>query len=89
MGSINEGFITLIPKVPSPTTVNDFRPITLLNCCLKVITKLLANRLQKIILQLVNRNQYGFIKGRSIQDCLAWAFEYIFQCQSSKSQSSF
>lgn len=82
--SVNEGFITLIPKIASPATVNDFHPITLLNCCLKVITKLLANRLQKIILKIIHRNQYGFIKGRSIQDCLAWAFEYIFQCQASK-----
>ncbi|XP_037418890.1 uncharacterized protein LOC119283440 [Triticum dicoccoides] len=82
--SINEGFITLIPKVYSPETVNDFRPITLLNCCLKVITKLLANRLQKIILKIVHHNQYGFIKRRTIQDCLAWAFEYIHQFQTSK-----
>jgi retron-type reverse transcriptase len=33
---------------------------------------------------MVHRNQYGFIKSRTIQDCLAWAFEYIFQCQQSK-----
>ena len=43
--SISEGYITLIPKISSPETANDFRPITLLNCCLKVITKILANRL--------------------------------------------
>jgi hypothetical protein len=84
--SINDGFITLIPKIASPSTINDFRPITLLNCCLKVLTKLLANRLQKLILKIIHRNQYGFIKGRSIQDCLAWAFEYIFQCQASKKE---
>ena len=82
--SINAGFITLIPKVNSPECVNDFRPITLLNCCLKLITKILANRLQKIILRIVHRNQYGFLRGRSIHDCLAWAFEYIHQCQASK-----
>ena len=82
--SINEGFITLIPKVRSPETVSDFRSITLLNYCLKILTKLLANRLQKLILKIVHRNQYGFLKGRSIQDCLAWAFEYIHQCQASK-----
>jgi hypothetical protein len=34
--------------------------------------------------QLVHINQYGFIKGRIIQDCLAWAFEYFHLCHSSK-----
>ena len=86
--SINEGLITLIPKVQAPSTINEYRPITLLNCCLKVITKLLANRLQRLVLKIVHRNQYGFLKGRTIQDCLAWAFEYIYQCQSSKKKLS-
>ncbi|XP_073357964.1 uncharacterized protein [Aegilops tauschii subsp. strangulata] len=82
--SINDGLITLIPKVGSPSTVNDYHPITLLNCCLKLITKLLANRLQKVILRIIHRNQYGFIHGRTIQDCLAWTFQYIHQCQTSR-----
>ena len=82
--SINEGFITLIPKSSSPETANDYRPITLLNCCLKIVTKILANRLQKVILKIIHKNQYGFIKGRTIQDCLAWTFEYIHQCHASE-----
>jgi hypothetical protein len=32
----------------------------------------------------VQRNQYGFINGRSIHDCLGWAFEYLYQCHASK-----
>ena len=84
--SINDGLITLIPKINSPESVNDYRPITLLNCCLKLITKLLANRLQRVILQLVHRNQYGFLKGRTIQDCLAWAYQYIHLCHTSGKQ---
>jgi retron-type reverse transcriptase len=32
----------------------------------------------------VHKNQYGFLKGRSIQDCLAWAFEFLYQCEASK-----
>jgi hypothetical protein len=32
----------------------------------------------------VHPNQYGFIKTRTIQDCLAWTFEYIHQCQHSR-----
>lgn len=35
---INSSFITLVPKVHCPETVNDFRPISLLNSCLKLIT---------------------------------------------------
>jgi retron-type reverse transcriptase len=84
LDSINNSLITLIPKKQSPTTVNDFRPISLLNSCLKLLTKLLADRLQQWILKLVSANQYGFIRGRTIQDCLAWAFEFIYQCEKSK-----
>jgi hypothetical protein len=73
--SINDSFITLIPKVLSPESPNDFRPISLLNICLKLLTKLLANRLQERILDLVHINQYGFLKSRTIQDCVGWAYE--------------
>uniref|UniRef100_A0A453B566 Reverse transcriptase domain-containing protein n=1 Tax=Aegilops tauschii subsp. strangulata TaxID=200361 RepID=A0A453B566_AEGTS len=77
--SINASYITLIPKVDCPIPRNDFRPISLLNSCLKIITNLLANRLQKIILKIVHINQYGFLKDRAIQDCLGWAYEYLHQ----------
>lgn len=79
--SINNSFITLVPKINNPSTVNDFKPIALINCIIKIIPKLLGNRLQSSNIPLVHKNQYGFIKTRTIQDCLAWAFEYIHQCQ--------
>lgn len=82
--SINSSYITLIPKVDSPTTVSDYMPISLLNTCIKLITKILADRLQTCILRLIHQNQYGFIRSRSIQDCLAWSFEYLYLCQKSK-----
>jgi hypothetical protein len=28
-------------------------------------------------MDLIHKNQYDFIKSRTIQDCLAWAFEYL------------
>jgi retron-type reverse transcriptase len=53
---------------------------------LKLITKLLANRLQKVVLKIVHQNQYGFLKGRTIQDCLAWALEFLHQCETSRQE---
>jgi retron-type reverse transcriptase len=42
--------------------------------------------LQKIILKIVHKNQHGFLKSRSIQDCLGWPFEYLYECQKSREE---
>jgi hypothetical protein len=52
-----------------------------LNYSLKCITKLLSTRLQLVMTKLVHPNQYGFIRGRTIQDCLAWAFQFLHTFQ--------
>ena len=82
--SVNSSFITFVPKHNSPESVNDFRPISLLNSSLKLLTKILADRLQQVILQLIHRYQYDFIRSRTIHDCLAWCFEFIHQCHQSR-----
>lgn len=61
---LNSSYITLIPKKEGPSTTSDYRPISLLNTSLKLLTKVLANRLQKVIKRLIHGNQYGFIKTR-------------------------
>jgi hypothetical protein len=44
----------------------------------------MANRPQSRILDIVSINHYGFIKSRTIQDRVAWAYQYIHQCKQTK-----
>lgn len=80
MQSINGSHITLVPKKDDALKVLDYRSISLLNNSIKLITKLLANRLQLVLPSLIQKNQHGFVKNRTIQDCLAWALEYLHIC---------
>ena len=84
--SINGSHITLVPKIDGPIRINEFRPISLLNSSVKILNKLFANRLQPHITKLVHLNQYGFIKKRTIQDCLVWSFEYLYLCHKSRKE---
>ena len=59
---LNTSLINLIPKKLSPEYVGNFRPISLTNTCLKFLTKLLANRLRRVILRCIHCNQYGFLR---------------------------
>jgi hypothetical protein len=78
--SINGSYITLVPKKIRHETVNDFRPISLTNTCLKFLRKFVVNRMQSVITTAIHANQYGFIQKRTLQDCLAWSFEFLHQC---------
>ena len=48
--------------------LEDYRPITLLNTELKILARVLANRLQLVISDLIGSEQTLAVKGRSIQD---------------------
>jgi len=46
---INSTFIALIPKVEIPQCLSDFRPISLVNCLYKILSKVLANMLRSLL----------------------------------------
>jgi len=65
---LNEGCISPIYKKKDPDNVANCRPITLLNTDYKVFTKALSIKLAEAVLDIINKDQAGFIKGRSIFD---------------------
>ena len=71
-GSITKSVITLLKKEGRHVRgdLDDYRPITLLNTELKILARVLANRLQLVISDLVGPEQNYAVKGRSIQDNL-------------------
>ncbi|GJT34461.1 putative RNA-directed DNA polymerase, eukaryota, reverse transcriptase zinc-binding domain protein [Tanacetum coccineum] len=64
----NSSFFTLIPKVNNPTLITDFRPISLIGIHYKIIAKILANQLSKVIDKIVSKEQSAFIAGHQILD---------------------
>ena len=57
--------------------LRDLRPISLIGGLYKIIAKLLAERLKKVISKLVNKHQMAFIKGRHIMDAALIASECV------------
>ena len=79
-------FIALIPKIPCPATVKDFRPISLINSSIKVPLKILASRLATQMHTLVSDNQSGFIKGRQAAESISIAKEVAHSILSKKNR---
>ncbi|KAL3716688.1 hypothetical protein ACJRO7_008301, partial [Eucalyptus globulus] len=72
---INTTIIALVPKIPNASTVHDFRLIACCNTIYKCITKLIANRLARVLPSIVSLPQNAFVKGRHISDYILLAQE--------------
>jgi len=83
---INTTFIALIPKVDSPQRLNDFRPIALIGCLYKILSKVLANRLRLIIGRVVSETQTAFVKERQILDGILIANEVVDEAKKSNKE---
>ncbi|XP_035841287.1 uncharacterized protein LOC118488182 [Helianthus annuus] len=71
-GVINLGcgssFIALVPKVIDPISLKEYRPISLVGIVNKVISKVLAGRLKRVLDSVISGSQSAFIRGRYILD---------------------
>ena len=79
------GILTLIPKKNKDRLyLQNWRPITLLNTDYKIIAKILANRLQKVLPYVINEDQTGYIKGRFIGQNIRIIDDVLYFAKSEK-----
>ncbi|KAK2654817.1 hypothetical protein Ddye_014673 [Dipteronia dyeriana] len=81
---LNKSFIALIPKCIDPKTMKDFRPISLVGALYKILEKVLANCMRKVINSVVGETQMAFVRNRQILDSLVIAEEIIHQWKKSR-----
>jgi exonuclease III len=59
--------LVLLHKKGPKSQAKNYRPISLLNVDVKILTGILANRLQRHVRSIIHSDQQGFIRGRNIQ----------------------
>ncbi len=77
------GVLNLIPKKDKDLRhLSNWRPISLLATDYKILTKVLAIRLQKVIPSIINSDQVGYIKDRYIGENIRIIFDILTYAKS-------
>ena len=84
--SQRRGIISLIPpKNKDKTILENLRPISLLNVDYKILTKVLATRLEKVLPKIINPDQTGYVKGRYIGENIRLIQDLMFYLEKENS----
>ncbi|XP_058746226.1 uncharacterized protein LOC131619104 [Vicia villosa] len=76
-GIINSTYVVLIPKFKNPSKPKDFRPINLYNVVMKLVSKVIANRIKVFFPDIIDEEKSAFVKGRLIMDNALVAMEFF------------
>ena len=88
ISKLNLASICLIPKKEDASSITNYRPINLINCSFKLITKLLADRLALVMDSLIDSSQTAYIKDRLILDNVVCAHEVLHQVKIKKQKGT-
>ncbi|CAI7789928.1 unnamed protein product [Closterium sp. NIES-54] len=75
--STKEAVTILLHKKGDKDSLNNYRPITLLNFTYKVLARVVADRMKKVLHRVISKEQYGFIPGRRLSDAVSLVADII------------
>ncbi|CAI5483585.1 unnamed protein product [Closterium sp. Yama58-4] len=67
----------LLHKKGDRAVLSNYRPITLLSFFYKLLAKVLANRIKKVLPRVISPNQFGFLTRRSLKDAISLVADVI------------
>jgi len=79
--NFNTALLKLIPKKGDCTKIKNWRPISLLTCFYKIISKVVNSRLEKVIDKVTNQAQKAYNKKRYIHEALINTINVIRHCE--------
>ncbi|CAI5976625.1 unnamed protein product [Closterium sp. NIES-65] len=68
--SLTTAVTILLHKKGDKARLENYRPITLLSAAYKIVAKVLANRIKKVLPLVISEHQFGFIPGRKLADAV-------------------
>lgn len=71
----NHAVVRLIPKTKVPQNMTELRPISLCNVIVRILSKVLVNRLKPCLGSVISEMQSAFVEGRLLTDNALIAFE--------------
>lgn len=81
-----KALLVLIPKETQPTTIRSFKPISLCNASLKLVSKMIVHRIKDIWKYIICPFQASFVLGRQSTDNIVLCQEFIHLLNPNKSR---
>ena len=81
---MSEVIITLIPKKLKTPIIENFRPISVISCAVRLLSSVIEKQLNPVLAKVIENTQTGFLKKRSISNSIYLLDMVLTRYQTSK-----